>query len=101
MTTSTPISFLARGGTTSSVGVGVGVSVDVGAGVGVSVGMKVGVAVGSIDGVAVGGTAVAIGVAAWAIGLAGVTAKASQPETLTTNKPLMMAMNKVRRCRAE
>jgi hypothetical protein len=94
MTTSTPISFLARGGTTMSVGVGVGVSVDVGDGVGVFVGTKVGVAVGSIDGVAVGGTIV--DVAAWTIGLVGVTAKASQPEALTIRRPLTMTSRKER-----
>ena len=40
--TLTPISFLPRGGTTMSVGVGGGVSVAVGARVGVSIGVEVG-----------------------------------------------------------
>ena len=69
--TSTPISFLPRGGITIRVGVGVGVSVEVGAGVGVSIGVEVAARVGSSSGVTVGRTAVGVAEDG-AIDLAGV-----------------------------
>jgi hypothetical protein len=96
MLTATPISFLARGGTTMSVGVGVGVLVDVGAGVGVSIGVEVAAKVGGSNGVTVGRTGVSVA-AVGAIDLAGVTAKLSHPAAPTINRLALMTMNKNRR----
>jgi hypothetical protein len=94
--TSTPISFFARGGSTTSVGVGVGVRVEVGAGVGVSTGVEVGASVGMAGGVTVDRTRAAV-VGDGAIGAAGVAARLAQPDALRINKPPMMPVNIMRR----